>query len=234
MLGDQTCDSNYIVCNDVIPCYAHLCKNSGLTPLCGYSNSPPDKTIIKDGKPLYYFCAATASGDYPVDRSLFDVQMELKDSASPYCCIKPKTPGVICENNGIKNSDGTCDCSTAFVTLTDCHGGLVNYSGDGTNNPNPNGQKFNLNYSGKICDIPPTKLPDNFVKSFYYNNTRPEDFKECKITDLNNPTNNSICNGDTTTCTVNEYGTWNKTSIGGTICGDNNSQNNRDHQCGQY
>ena len=218
----------YSECGVETSCFPVMCDDDGK---CGHNQQvPPDGT--HNG--VNWFCAAVQSGNYPVNRSFYDVSLQFEGDGQPYCCVKPKTIVQDCENNGTKNSDGTCDCSTAFVTLTDCHGGLVNYSGDGTNNPNPNGQKFNLNYSGKICDIPPTKLPDNFVKSFYYNNTRPEDFKECKITDLNNPTNNSICNGDTTTCTVNEYGTWNKTSIGGTICGDNNSQNNRDHQCGQY
>jgi len=230
MLGDQTCNPGYTVCDDKLPCNAHLCNNSGQESICGLSNSAPDGTYIIDGKTKNYFCAATNSGDYPVDRSLFNVQMELNNgSQQPYCCIAPKSPKYSCENGGKNNIDGSCDCSTAFVTLTDCHGGSVNYSGDGTNNPNPNGQKFNLNYSGKICDIAPTKLPDNFVKNFYYDNSNPEDFKECKITGPN-----STCNGDTTTCTVNKYGTWNPTTIGGTICGDNNSQNNRDHQCGQY
>lgn len=220
----------YSKCGVETTCFPVMCDDDGK---CGNKEQLPKPDGTYNGQ--NYFCSAVQSGDYPVDRSFYDVYLQFnpKDH-EPYCCVKPKTNVQDCENGGRKNSDGTCDCSTAFVTLTDCHGGLVNYSGDGTNNPNPNGQKFNLNYSGKICDIPPTKLPDNFVKSFYYNNTRPEDLKECKITDLNNPTNNSICNGDTTTCTVNNYGTLNPTSIGGTICGDNNSQNNRDHQCGQY
>jgi hypothetical protein len=211
-----------------------LCENGGESRNCGKQNPPiePDGTYLMEplNQTQNWFCAATASGEYPVDRSLFNVRMGYKPGdLEPHCCIAPKSPHLSCENGGTNNTDGSCDCSTAFVTLTDCHGGLVNYSGDGTNNPNINGQKFNLNYSGKICDIAPTKLPDNFVKYFYYDNSRPEDYKECKITGPN-----SNCNGDTTTCTVNEYGTWNKTYIGGTICGDNNSQNNRDHQCGQY
>ena len=227
----ETCDPGYTNCaGSEYPCVAKLCDNGGTKQTCGKNNTiQPDGHYLKNGNLQYWFCATDLNGEYPVDRSLFDVRMSGGSGDEPYCCVKPKTSQLPCENGGTYNTDGSCDCSTATVTLTDCHGGLVNYSGDGTNNPNPNGQKFNLNYSGKICDIAPTNLPDNFVKSFYYDNTRPEDFKECKITGPN-----SNCNGDTTTCTVNEYGTWNKTSMGGTICGDNNSQNNRDHQCGQY
>ena len=232
MLGDQTCDSNYIVCNDVIPCYAHLCKNSGLTPLCGYSNSPPDKTIIKDGKPLYYFCAATASGDHPVDRSFFDVQMELKDSASPYCCIKPKTPHLICHNNGTNNDDGSCDCSTAVETLTDCShsGGIGNntynsYSGSGSGSDGrPGGNSFTVQYTGEACEIP-GKLPDNFVKWFNHNVNHGQVVNSCQV--------NRDCLGDTTQCVEDNYhcNGWidDQCSNNGTICGTN--INGLDHKC---
>jgi hypothetical protein len=231
----MTCDPGYTNCaGSEYPCVAHVCDNNGYDQTCGVNNKiQPDGHYLKNGKLQYWFCATSDSGEYPVDRNLFSVIMSKETgNDQPYCCVKPKTNVQDCENGGRKNSDGTCDCSTAFVTLTDCHRGLDNYSGDGTNNPNPNGQKFNLNYSGKICDIPPTKLPDNFVKSFFYEG---DYYKTCTITGLDNPNNNSICNGDTTTCMVNEYGgPVNYIRMGGTICGDNNSQNNRDHQCGQY
>jgi len=232
---NDNCIPGYALCDDLHPCSPHLCDNGGQSPSCGQHNTliKPDGTYTINNQTQNWFCAATASGEYPVDRSQFNVRMGYRTGdLEPYCCIAPKTPGLICKNNGIKNSDGSCDCSTATVTLTDCHRGLDNYSGNGTDNPNPNGQKFILNYSGEACEIAPTKLPDNFVKFFYYQG----DFdKSCTITSLDIPSNSSTCNGDTTTCMVNRYGgPFNYIQMGGTICGDNNSQNNRDHQCGQY
>jgi len=227
----ETCDPGYALCDDLHPCSPHLCDSNGESTSCGKQNIiSPDGTYTIQNQKQNWFCAATASGEYPVDRSQFNVRMGYNPNAlEPYCCIQPKPPGL-CVNNGTEKDDGTCDCSTATVTLTDCYHGLVNYSGDGTNNTNPNGRKFNLNYSGKICDIAPTKLPDNFVKYFFYEG---DDNKHCIITGLDNQSFH--CNGDTTTCTVNQYGGMFKDDvrIGGTICGNNNNTG-LDHQCGQY
>lgn len=216
----------YSKCGVETTCFPVMCDDDGK---CGNKEQlqKPDGTYNGQN----YFCSAVQSGDYPVDRSFYDVYLQFnpKDH-EPYCCVKPKTIVQDCKNGGRKNSDGTCDCSTATVTLTDCYHGLVNYSGDGTNNPNSNGRTFNLNYSGEACEIAPTKLPDNFVKSFFYEGN---DNKNCIITGLDDQSFH--CNGDTTTCTVNEYGGMfkNDVHIGGTICGNNNNTG-LDHQCGQY
>lgn len=150
-----------------------------------------------------------------------------------------------CLNGGKKKSDGTCDCSTAVETLTDCrHSGGIqnqtfnNYNGSGSGSDGrPGGNSFTVQYTGNQCEIP-GKLPDNFVKWFHhyyqsgaYPTPAPLEIS-CQV--------NRDCAGETTQCVQNTYyyspdkvgctGIGCDTNINnGTICGTNN--NNLDHNC---
>ena len=229
-----TCDPGYTNCaGSEYPCVAHVCDNNGYDQTCGVNNKiQPDGQYLKNGKLQYWFCATSDSGEYPVDRNLFSVIMSKGTGDEPYCCVKPKTPGVICHNNGKNNPDGSCDCSTAVETLTDCShsGGIGNntynsYSGYGSGSDGrPGGKNFNVQYTGEACEIP-GKLPDNFVKWFNHNvDNDPALGKNCQV--------NRDCLGDTTQCVEHKFNCrYNDfCSNNGTICGNNNNTG-LDQQC---
>ena len=151
-----------------------------------------------------------------------------------------------CLNGGINRSDGSCDCSTAIETLTDCShsGGLgnmkySNYDGNGAGSDGRRGGKnFNVQFTGELCEIP-GKLPNNFVKWLNHKGnpalqgTNQEDDANCIV--------NRECLGDTTQCVPDNWtcclgDAWtcdmrmgNDCHNNGTICGTN--INGLDHQC---
>jgi len=230
----ETCDPGYALCDDLHPCSPHLCDSNGESTSCGKQNIiSPDGTYTIQNQKQNWFCAATASGEYPVDRSQFNVRMGYNpgDDLEPYCCIQPKPPGLICHNKGTNNPDGSCNCSTAVETLTDCShsGGIGNntynsYNGSGSGSDGrPGGINFNVQFTGEACEIP-AKLPDNFVKWFNHNvNNDPALGKNCQV--------NRDCLGDTTQCVENNYICQDDfCSNNGTICGNNNNTG-LDHQC---
>jgi len=228
---NDNCDPDYAMCDDLHPCSPHLCQNSGQSRSCGQHNPiEPDGTYIIENQTQNWFCAATASGEYPVDRSQFNVRMGFKlGDLQPHCCVQPKL-GVTCYNGGKNKDDGSCDCSAAVETLIDCsHSGGIgynqynNYNGSGSGSDGrPGGKSFTVQYTGEACEIP-AKLPDNFVKWFNHNvNNDPALGKNCQV--------NRDCLGDTTQCYENNYDCQDDfCSNNGTICGTN--INGLDHMC---
>lgn len=154
-----------------------------------------------------------------------------------------------CLNGGINRSDGSCDCSTAIETLTDCShsGGLGNmnysgYTGNGAGSDGRQGGKnFNVQFTGELCEIP-GKLPNNFVKWLNHNGnpqlkyTNQTEDRNCLVTreclgDTTQcvPDNWTCCLGDAWTCALPYNIDGNTCHNNGTICGTN--INGLDHQC---
>lgn len=137
-----------------------------------------------------------------------------------------------CLNGGKNKPDGSCDCSTAIETLTDCShsGGLgnriySNYNGNGNGNDGRvGGNSYTVQYTGESCEIP-GKLPDNFVKWLNHDGWTGYN---CEV--------NRECSGNTTQCVEDNWECRNdpfpklkECRNNGTICGTN--QNNLDHKC---
>ena len=236
-ITSDSCHQGYTRCGDQFVCAAHLCNDGGTSDTCGQYNSiKPDGTFKMGNQMLNYFCAADSAGNYPVDRSALNVSMGQKSANNyPFCCVQEiLTQPYDCLNGGVNRSDGSCDCSSAVETLTDCShsGGIGNktynkYNGSGSGSDGrPGGKSFTVQYTGKMCEIP-GKLPDNFVKWFHNTGEKGEDSyyitqTSCQV--------NRDCLGDTTQCKEDNYFCEsNNCTNNGTICGTN--INGLDHKC---
>jgi hypothetical protein len=196
------------------------CYDSNGSIITGYKacTAAECKPVIYDNSfPLNQCNLAyvTVEGNYKPDASC---------STDHYtACIDPEC-NPPCVNGGVcttVDNKTFCDCSTAFVNFTDCHG-----SCRGT----PTGRTWTFQYSGDTCESPPTTgLPDDFVTFMKHHHDGETDFV-CNSRPFEKP-----CQNGETTGVMNQSD-WNNwrleylCSAQGMICGANTDQ--RTHATG--
>ena len=203
------------------------CHDSSGTPIQGYLACTPDTCASKpyDNNFPLNKCQNGAGNSFYVSieenyipEGICNYNSNLQVTACVSLCNPPCANGGTCT---LVNDQPICDCSTAFVNFTDCHG-----SCRGT----PNGKTWAFQYSGNTCELPPTTgLPDDFVTSM----TR-QHVGDTDIVCNSRPLGKACQNGEI-------FGVDNQTDCGhvggaclcsaqGTICGANTDQ--RTHATG--